>query len=249
MLIDILRSDSPGLMKIIELCIFILTIAISLTMHEFMHGWAAYKCGDSTAKEQGRLSFNPLVHFDPVGVIMMLFVGFGWAKPVMINPGRMNRFKKRDTSVRIVSLAGVAANFALAFISYFLFIILKIVGFYQNISFNLDASGSMISFLLSILYAFLYIMFISNLMLLAFNLIPIPPLDGFRVVETFLPTGIRYKLNSMGRNLSYIIFAIMIIGRSTNMNLLGSLVNYISIPFQYAIQVPLDKLFEFLILR
>ena len=238
---------------LINLCIFIVTLAVSLSMHEIMHGWAAYKCGDPTAKEQGRLSFNPLVHLDPVGTIMMLLAGFGWAKPVMINPGKMNRFKNRNISLRIVSLAGVTANFAMAFIAYFLLIMLVVICYYQNIYFELgyfftmSADYSLVSILLSILATFLYVLFERNLVLMAFNLIPIPPLDGFHFVETFLPAGIRYKLSSMGRNLSYILFLVMMFGRYTNTNILGRMINFIMIPFEYAIVEPLGKLLDLLI--
>ena len=239
---------------IINLCIFIITLAVSLSAHEFMHGWSAYKCGDPTAKSQGRLSLNPMVHLDPMGTIMMLLAGFGWAKPVMINPNKLTRFKNRNVSLRIVSLAGVSANFVLAFIAYLLYAVVLLFCYFQDIDVSVDylfrLSGNYppISFACSILCTFLISLFERNLMLLAFNLLPIPPLDGFNFVDTFLPTKIRYKIQSLSRYTSYIFLALMIFGRNSGFNILGELIYRIMIPFQYVIIKPIDELFRLLLL-
>lgn len=247
-MLNILESNLPVQLKIINICIFVLTLAISLSIHEFMHGWTAYKCGDMTAKEQGRLSFNPLTHLDPVGTILLLFAGFGWAKPVIINPSKMNRFKNKDISLRIVSLAGVTANFVLACVSFFLLTVVTIICYYQGpdlqgFQFNyfshrgsyfLSSSNEpMTTIFISILCAFLYSLFERNLALMAFNLLPVPPLDGYHFLETILPRSVRYKLQSMTRYISLIFLVLMFMG------FLGVFMNYIKMPFQYIIERPI----------
>ena len=250
-MLNIINSNLSVPLKIINVCIFILTLAISLSIHEFMHGWTAYKCGDTTAKEQGRLSFNPLAHLDPIGTIMMLFAGFGWAKPVMINRNRMTRFKNKDISLRIVSLAGVTANFVLAFISFFLLSVVTIICYYNGLNlegfqynyflhmgsfFLSSADVSLSTILLSVLCAFLCSLFERNLALMAFNLLPVPPLDGYQFIETLLPFSIRYKFQSFTKYISYIFLVLMFMG------FLSFFMNYIKMPFQYIIEAPIAAL-------
>lgn len=141
----------------------------ALSFHEFCHGFAAKMVGDPTAERYGRLSLNPLAHFDIVGTIMLLFVGFGWAKPVPIN-SRYFKHPRRD--LIIVSLAGVAGNILTAIISV---LFLRFLGTYWY-KFTGKAGLTFIIQMVNI-----------NMGLAAFNLIPIPPLDGSRVLEAFLP--------------------------------------------------------------
>ena len=141
----------------------------ALSFHEFCHGFAAKMVGDPTAERYGRLSLNPLAHFDIVGTIMLLFVGFGWAKPVPIN-SRYFKHPRRD--LIIVSLAGVAGNILTAVITV---LFLRFFGSYWY-QFTGKAGLTFIIQMVNI-----------NMGLAAFNLIPIPPLDGSRVLEAFLP--------------------------------------------------------------
>ena len=141
----------------------------ALSFHEFCHGLAAYLVGDRTAERYGRLTLNPLAHFDIVGTLMLLFVGFGWAKPVPINT-RYFRHPKRD--LIIVSLAGVAGNLLSAILSV---LFLRFCGEWW---YGLTGRAG-----LTVVIQMISI----NMGLAAFNLIPIPPLDGSRVLEAFLP--------------------------------------------------------------
>ncbi len=144
-------------------------LVIAITIHEFSHGFVAYELGDDTAERAGRLTLNPLAHLDVIGSIMLLLVGFGWAKPVPINPflikkGRLGRF--------LVSVAGIFSNVIIAILGV---LALKILLSYGQ----LDQSNYLIKFLAFICYI--------NIALFIFNLIPIAPLDGYRMVESFAP--------------------------------------------------------------
>lgn len=169
--------------------IYIVALVICLTIHEYAHALAAYKLGDPTAKLEGRLTLNPLAHLDPVGTIFLLLVGFGWGKPVPINP---NYFKKRSDEI-IVSLAGICSNLLLAII---IVIPIKI------------ALGNGVDIFSSPLYYLLSLIFIINIILAMFNLLPIPPLDGSHVVEYFLSDESRQTFEAIGPYLliAYLVF-------------------------------------------
>ncbi len=141
-------------------------IVIGLSFHEAAHAFASYKLGDPTPKYQGRLSLNPMHHMDPIGFIALLFIGFGWGVPVQINS---DYYKNRRAGELIVGLAGVAANLAVAVVISFA---LK----------GLAATSFAYSEVGSIIYEMLVYVVYINLVLMIFNLIPIPPLDGFGVL-------------------------------------------------------------------
>ena len=147
-------------------------VLIAISMHEFAHGWASWKLGDPTPKQTGRLSLNPFHHLDPVGTLCLLFFHFGWAKPVQVNPWY---YKDRKRGMVLVALAGPGMNFLIAFLCILLQgVILKITGGY---------AGQVVHYLY---YLFYYTGAIS-LGLGVFNLIPIPPLDGSKVLGAVLP--------------------------------------------------------------
>lgn len=150
-------------------------ILIGLTFHEFAHAFVADRLGDKTAKFQGRLTLNPFAHIDIIGFIMILLVGFGWAKPVEINP---NAFKNRNKDDLKVSVAGPLANLITAFLAALLTVFL-----YKFV--NSSANYTLVSNI--IVKIILYVVNI-NCMLFVFNLIPIPGLDGFHILRDLFPS-------------------------------------------------------------
>jgi Zn-dependent protease len=162
----------------------------SIILHELAHGWVAYKMGDSTAKWLGRLSLNPIKHLDPIGTIMLFVFGFGWAKPVPVN---FNNLRDERKGIIFVSAAGIAANIILAFFS---FLLLRLL------------TPSPFGILSTILYYFAQI----NIMLAAFNLIPIPPLDGSKILMGFLSRRAQYTLERIEPYGMFIIIALLYLG-------------------------------------
>ena len=153
---------------------------IALPIHECAHGYAAYRMGDYTAKREGRLTLNPLAHFDIFGTIAMILFGFGWAKPVPINPLNFENPKK---GMMLSSLAGPLSNIGLAFLSMVLYK-LSYIPAYMGISGAFFAT----------IQTFLLYMISINITLGVFTLIPIPPLDGSRIATYFLPQRIYFKI-------------------------------------------------------
>lgn len=167
-------------------------ILIALTLHELSHGFVAYRLGDYTAKSQGRLSMNPLRHLDPIGTLCLLFIGFGWAKPVPINPYCLTRAKSPKRGMAWVAAAGPASNLCMALLGgIFLLFYLKGVGFEWLF---VEALNPTTFFGLFFLY-FIQI----NIVLMVFNLIPLPPLDGSRIVTAFLPNHTAMQYNRIER--------------------------------------------------
>jgi Zn-dependent protease len=190
-----LSKEKMGLIALLfkdPLVFFILSVALlyAIILHELAHGWVALKMGDPTAKYMGRLTLNPLSHLDPIGTLMLLFVGFGWAKPVPVDMGYISN---KRSGLILVSSAGIIANTALAFIALF---------FYRLIA--PSPSGSVALFL----YYFAQI----NIILAAFNLIPIPPLDGSKILMGFLSQDARYTLSRLEPYGFFIIILLLYIG-------------------------------------
>lgn len=155
---------------LMELLAKFIAVAVILSMHEFAHAFAAYKCGDPTAKWQGRMTMNPAKHFDPLGIIMFAIAGFGWAKPVPVNPSNFKHYRR---GCFWTSIAGVLVNFLFAFLFYPIMQLL----FGNAFSNGFTTYGHYFLFYL-LIYLFSY-----SLNFCAFNLLPLYPLDGFRVVD------------------------------------------------------------------
>ncbi|WP_347563645.1 site-2 protease family protein [Pseudoflavonifractor sp. 524-17] len=158
-----------------------LAVLFCLTVHETCHGLAAFALGDPTAKRQHRLSLNPLRHLDPIGALMMLVAGFGWAKPVPVD---MRYFKYPKSGMAVTALAGPVSNFLLAFLSLFLYHI-----FFAILVFSY--AGNPFFFWMM---DFFLVTGVLSISLGLFNLIPFPPLDGSKVLGAFLPDQAYYKL-------------------------------------------------------
>ena len=172
-------------------------VLVAITFHEFAHGFAAYKLGDNTAKNEGRLSLNPFDHLDPLGTAMMIFAGFGWGKPVNVNPRNYTRKISMEKGEAIVSLAGPLMNFLLAIVfSIIYFAIYK----FSSEEFLSTTIGGII---LALLYATVSV----NMGLGVFNLIPLPPLDGSKIIRPFLPyTAKEWFTNN--EQIFYIVFVL-----------------------------------------
>lgn len=182
-------------------------IIIALTVHEFSHGFAAFLLGDKTAKIDGRLSFNPLRHLDPIGMLCLIFIGFGWAKPVMVDP---HQFKYPKQDMAITAAAGPLSNFILAFIViliYYPLLFLAVTG-----SIDMD-----ISYVLD----FLWVLFSINIVLGIFNLLPIPPLDGSKVFGFLLPEPLYFRFISFRYG---IVFLLVLIYSGQTFNIINPII-------------------------
>ncbi|MBN1774901.1 MAG: site-2 protease family protein [Clostridiales bacterium] len=217
----------------------VVVLIYSLSIHELMHGYSAYLLGDDTAKLKGRLTMNPLAHLDPIGSLMFLFIGFGWAKPIPVDYGKLTRLKSRDAMVRIVSVAGVTANFLSAWVAYFLLSMVNLIA--SNTSWVRGGSEGAV-FVYSIIIQFIWLFFHFNLLLMAFNLLPFPPLDGYHILETIIPYRYRIRFYKYEPYFRYGLMALVLLGMFTGFSPLFWLVEKIQLPFRYIIQTPLDWL-------
>ena len=188
-----------------EVLIILLPILIfSLCFHEFSHGYIAYKLGDHTAARNGRLTLNPLAHLDPIGSLMILFVGFGWAKPVPVNPVN---FSNPRLDMMKVAFAGPASNLLLAFTGGLMMRLVNIFGLLQSEMF------------IQTLYYFIFI----NISLAVFNMIPVAPLDGSQIFGNMISKNnpeLALKLQMYGPK---ILMGIILIGMVTPFSILGFL--------------------------
>lgn len=166
---------NPG--ALFSLLLSIPGVLVAITFHEFAHGFVAYKLGDNTAKDEGRLSLNPLDHLDPIGTLMLVFAGFGWGKPVHVNPRNYTRKISMEKGEAIVSSAGPIMNILLAIIFTLIYFAVKK---YASVAFLSSTVGGIILLLIFSIIS-------TNIGLGVFNLIPLPPLDGSKIIMPFLP--------------------------------------------------------------
>lgn len=175
------------------------SLIISISIHEFSHAFVANYLGDSTAKNMGRLTINPKAHLDPVGTLFLLFVGFGWGRPVPFNPLNL-KSPRRDAA--LISLAGPMSNLILAVI--------------LSLSSRLFFAGGLV-------WTFLYFLVLYNLMLGFFNLIPLGPLDGNKIVFGFLPNKLAIQWIEFQRYSMYVLLIMIVFGFTEK--ILGPLVD------------------------
>ena len=205
----VLNDPAAWLMNIV---IMLPGIVIGLSFHEYAHALVAYKLGDDTPKIQGRVTINPLAHIDPIGFLAILLIRFGWGKPVEIYPGN---FKNRRRDSILVSLAGVMMNLFIAiFFTLGLKLLLTIVG----INFFVSGMGN------SIFMMIYYVIFI-NLMLMVFNLLPVPPLDGFSIVTEVFNLR-RSEFYYWVSNKGFLILMVLIVFNITGL-ILTPVINYL----------------------
>ncbi len=167
---------------------------IAITFHEMAHGWAAYALGDTTARDAGRLTLNPLDHIDPIGFLCILIAGVGWAKPVPINP---YHFKKRKQGIALTALAGPVANVLLCFVCFF--IAYGILFFSDNR-------------ILGAVAQFLIITASISAGLGVFNLIPVPPLDGSKILYPLLPNRFLAKIMPYEGTIQVVLLIVVFLG-------------------------------------
>ena len=212
-------------------------LMFSLSVHECAHGWMASRLGDDTALRSGRLTLNPLAHLTPIGgALIMLGAPVAWAKPVPVNPVNFDRKHSQKSGMFKVALSGPVSNIILAFISYFLrgvfFTVLN-----KTTSGSVGNTGSRIILVVQLL---LEMMFVLNLNLAVFNLLPIPPLDGSKVLGFFLPDRINIKMYQYERYIG-IGFLILVIFFPTT---LWRIMGVIRWPLTFLIRWPLDRFFN-----
>lgn len=196
-----------------RIAIILVTFIIAITVHEFMHAWTAWMLGDDTARLLGRISLNPAVHFDPIGAIMFLLIAFGfpgiaWGKPVPVNDFRLRpagRFG-RQGSMALVSLAGPLSNVVLGAVA---------AAIWRFSSFSGPGLGA--------IGEFLQIFFIVNFSLAAFNMIPLPPLDGSRILVALLPPFWRPVLAPLERYGVVILLLLLLVGGGLGSSVIGAI--------------------------
>lgn len=220
-------SNAGGVSVVFAIILgYILALVIGFCFHEAAHALAATKQGDPTPKMMGRLTLNPIKHIDPLGLVMLLVVGFGYAKPVPVNP---QNFKKGRWSDFLVSSAGILTNIGIAIV----------LCFFQSLLYRFApvvfVSGNFFALLLD---AFLYYGIWINLSLAFFNLIPVPPLDGFRMLEAALGPK-HYKFIQFMERYSFVFMIVVMVVVMFGFNFIGIAAGYT----EYGISWIFDKFF------
>jgi len=191
----------------------LIVLVISFTVHEFAHAWTATQFGDDTPRQYGRLTLNPLAHLDPMGSLLLLVAGFGWAKPVPINPYALHR--RSAAGVMWVSLAGPFSNLLMAILAALPFR-LGLVSAYEG----LTAPQAILPTAPQVLVQFVLI----NLLLCLFNLIPLAPLDGEKIIDYFLPPNIARVFENIRPYGPIILIVLVLVGPMFHVDIIGMII-------------------------
>lgn len=197
MLLDIFRGNSDGLSLIVTFFSRLFVIFCTMPIHEYAHALIATKLGDQTPRLSGRLTLNPMAHISPLGAIMIFLCGFGYAKPVNVNP---RNFKDPKKGMALTAIAGPISNLIMGFICIFL----------ANMFASIFSNNSTV--LPYALYYFLYFAGVVNVNLAVFNLLPIPPLDGSRILQLLIPAKYYYKFLQYERYIVIVVFVLILTG-------------------------------------
>lgn len=197
---------------------FIIALMIVVTFHEFAHAYMATRLGDDTPKRLGRVTLNPLAHLDPLGTLMLFIAGFGWGKPVLYNPSNLKSVKDEV----YIAIAGPITNIILAFI----FALPYRIAVYTGVDPQVINTA--------LPYSFFNLLTELNIILAVFNFLPIPPLDGSKILYLFLPFRTRITLERIGIPL---IFGLFLISYATNFDLFGKILMYPVFWLEYLVRI------------
>lgn len=227
-----LLSSAIGSLDLTTLFITILVLAVSLSFHEFAHAWMANRLGDPTAANAGRLSMNPLHHLDPIGsLVFVLTRRIGWARPVPVNPARFDRKYTVKRGMMLTSLAGPVSNFILGTLSVILYYVVTTI---------LLLRGGVSNMMLDLARQMLLMFYSANMTLGLFNLLPVPPLDGYKVFGAILPQRLYIQVMRYERYIGLVFLLLVWFGGG----ILTKVMNVLMIPFDFLIHDPIYWLFK-----
>lgn len=212
-----LLSEGFSRDALISVLLSLPVIVLSLCLHETAHGWVAYKMGDPTARNLGRLTLNPLKHLDPMGFIAMLLFGIGWAKPVPINT---RNFKNPRWGMALSGIAGPISNLLLGFLGMLLYVLTVVICVLAGVDPDTNIW-------ITVMLLFFEVLAYMNVALAVFNLIPVPPFDGSRFAYVFLPTKWYFKVMQYERYTGIVIMAIIFILSRIGHNPISIVVGFI----------------------